>query len=406
MERGIEELYKKFAMNILVAAYKFGTEEEIGAHLGTYHYFIEKMRRTVKRGHRVVVVAPWLSLMRRGSTGFDGIEIVRYWPPLAAQWWLRPLSPIVRALYIRQTQRMVLKTVTDIRADVVYVWQARETGHAVAQIKDKLPCPFIFRQITAWKWHFERGLRDVRTHKAYARAIYRLADKVVFLSEAAVREAEEFGFDRSKAEVLGVAIDEDLFKPMNVSAEEVGFKRAPTILFIGRVNFAEKGIGVLLEAMPPVKEKIPDVNLAIIGGGEMERVQGLVKTLGIERYVQALGKKPFHELPKFINASEVFVTPSLWMEAFGQVTIEAMACGVPVVTSDAGASPEINIDGETGIVVPTGDIKALAQAIVRLLSDQALREKMGEAARKRVERQYTYEVMVGKFLNIVESTKV
>ena len=420
-------------MNIVVTAYKFGTEEEIGAHLGTYHYFIEKMRRVAARGHRVVVVAPWLRLTHRGSKAVDGIELRRYWPPMLPQWWLWPLNRIIRWLYTKQTQRQVLSAVKEIDADIVYVWQARETGYAVAQIKQFLPCPFIFRQITAWKWHFERlpadvfeklgwykffkrlritplidpllaFLLDTTAHKKFAKVIYEQADRVVLLSRAAAREAEEYGLDRSKAEVLGVAIEDDIFKPMQVDKRELGLKPGPAILFIGRINFAEKGIGVILEAMPRIIEKIPDAQLVIIGGGEIERVHSLIRSLSIERNVQVLGKKPFQELPKFINASDALVTPSLWMEAFGQVTIEAMACGVPVATSDAGASPEINIDGETGLVVPAGDSRKLAQALVRILVDSPLRKKMGEAARKRVEEHYTYSVMVPQFLRIVEKT--
>jgi glycosyltransferase involved in cell wall biosynthesis len=406
--------------------------------LGTYHYFIEKMRRAVRLGHRIFVVCPWLTFGHKGSSEVDGVEVVRTWPPMLNVVWAWPFNRIVRRWYQWQTQRAVRALVRRARIDVVYVWQARETGYAIARIKNELGAPFIFRQITAWKWHFDRpvsevfgkkqwykwakrggvaaaldavlaALLDRETQKAYARAIYEHADRVVLLSKAAVREAVEFGLDPLKAEVLGVAIEQDLFQPLprprSDMRRELGIPNAPTVLFIGRINFAEKGVGVLLEAFALVQKAIPAAQLVIVGGGEIARAEHEIMSLGIGAKVRLAGKKQFDDLPKYISSADVFAVPSLWMEAFGQVTIEAMSCGIPVVTSDAGASPEINIDGETGFVTPAGDAQALASAIKKLLQDENLRKRMGEAARKRVLENYTYDVMVNKFVKICEEVK-
>jgi len=97
--------------------------------------------------------------------------------------------------------------------------------------------------------------------------------------------------------------------------------------------------------------------------------------------------------------------PSVWLETFGQVTIEAMACGVPVVTFDAGASPDINISGQTGLVVPAKNSPALAEAIIKILSDDNLRLNYGQAARERVLANYTYEVVINKLITIINRAK-
>ncbi len=424
-------------MHICVVAYKFGTEDEIGSHLGTYHYFIEKMRRVAGKGHQVIVVCPWLKVWHRGSVRVGDVQIYRYWPPMIPQWWLWPLNRLVRKLYIIQTQRALSRVVARYTPDVVYVWQAREAGYAVSMIHDRLPCPFVFRQITAWKWHFNRHvseifkharwyqalsrfgisavldpflafLLDYSTQKKYVREIYRAADKVVLLSDAAVKDAEEIGLDRKKAEVIGVAIEEDVFAPMlhkESLRKELNLEEKNTILFIGRINFAEKGVGILLEAMARVVARVPHSQLVLIGGGEIERAQLLCHKLGIAEHVRILGKRPFSVLAKYINTSDVFTTPSLWMEAFGQVTIEAMSCGVPVVTSDAGASPEINIDHETGFVVPAGNSEKLAHALLLLIQNVALRKQYGMQARERVLKNYTYDVMVQKFITLVSQVR-
>lgn len=427
-------------MRILIAAYKFGTEKEIGEHLGTYHYFIEKMRRVASRGHEVHVACPWLTFTKRGSTKFDGLAIHRYWPPLLNAVWAWPLNRLMRRWYMRQTQRKVLHLAKKLKCDIVYVWQARETGYALCRIKELLGVPLLFRQITAWRWHFERTVADIfksrRWYKIlqkaglshlidpvlhylldlgvqvhYARTIYKNADKVVLLSNAAVDEAVSLGLDRTKAEIIGVAIEEEIFKPLGVEKKalrvKLGLNGDKIVCFIGRMNFAEKGIGWLLFAMPAVIQSAPNTALAVIGGGgEIERVKRMCRELHIEPSVQLVGKKPLNELVSYLNASDVFVVPSLWMEAFGQVTIEAMSCGVPVVTSDAGASPEINKDGETGYVVHAQDTQALAGAIIALLNDENLRRRFGQAARQRVLENYTYEVMVRKFLDICVKAEI
>ncbi|MFA6215763.1 MAG: glycosyltransferase family 4 protein [Patescibacteria group bacterium] len=423
-----------YRVKLCVVAYKFGNEKEIGEHLGTYHYFIEKMRTLAKKGVEVYVVCPWLSFTKKGSTDFDGIKIVRYYPPLLNVIWAWPINRLVRLVYFKSTQRVVLKTVKKEKIDLVYIWQARETGYAICQIKERLGVPVYFRQITAWHWHFARSVAEIfgknswyqkikkfgwqkladkileflldnQSQKKFAEVIYKKADKIIFLSQAAIKEGEELGLDKNKAVDLGIAIEEDLFKPLNQKEslrKELGIRGSKVILFIGRINFAEKGIGYLLESLPEVIKTMPDVNLVIIGGGENEKMFRSIEELKIKNNVQPIGKKPFTDLVKYINAADVFVTPSVWMEAFGQVTIEAMACGVPVVTTDAGASPEINLDSQTGLVVPIKNSAKLAEGIIKILRDSNLQRQLGENARQRVLDNYTYDVIINKFLEIIK----
>lgn len=383
-------------MRILVVAYKFGTEQEIGEHLGTYHYFIETLRRMVAQGHEVTVAAPWLSFARRGSVNVDGIQIRRCYPPLFNRPKSLLLNWILRAFYIMAASRQVLDLDRKEQWDAICVWQARETGYAIAKVASKLRAPFIFRQITAWQWHFERMKLDRKAQEKFARTIYDKAKSIIFVSRAAAEAERVLGLPGEKIRTLGVAIETDLFKPEDKN------KKGKVILFIGRINFEEKGIGYLLDAMPEVLKEAPEATLVIVGGGgESDRMFRQIKSLGIENSVRVVGKKPFSELPDYLNTSDVMVVPSVWLEAFGQVTIEAMACGVPVVTSDIGGSAEINIDGETGFVVPRADSRALARAVVKILRDPQLRQTLGRNARKRVEENYSYEVLVNKFLEII-----
>lgn len=387
-------------MKIGVVAYKFGTEQEIGEHLGTYHYFIETLRRIASLGHEVYVVAPWLSFSKKGSTEVGKVKVLRYFPPLFNRPKLGVINSFLRGWYINATGREVFKLDKAQDLDVICVWQARETGYAVAKIADKLKSPFVFRQITAWNWHFERMKRDRPAQEKFAKIIYDKAKQVIFVSRAAADAEKSLGLPEQKIRTMGVAIETDKFRPNGAS------KNGNNILFIGRINYVEKGVGYLLDAMPIVLREIPGAKLTIVGGnGEWDRMANQIKDLGIENAVELAGKQPFEKLPEYLNSADVMVVPSVWLEAFGQVTVEAMACAVPVVTSDIGGSTEINVDGQTGFIVPKADANALAEAIMKILKDSELRNRLGQAARKRVEENYSYEVLTEKFLNLIEEAK-
>lgn len=394
-------------MKICVVAYKFGTEVELGEHLGSYHYFIEKMRTLVRLGHQVFVIAPWLEFHRRGSADVSGVKVLRYYPPLFNRPKLFFFNKLLRVWYIKATQATVLELDREVNLDAVYVWQARETGYAVARIAHLLRAPFIFRQITAWEWHFQRSRFDRKAQMKFARAIYAKANTVVFVSKAASQEGLRAGLRADKIAIIGIGIETDLFRRVGKSREwreKLSVRGEKIILFIGRINFAEKGIGFLLSALPDIIKAVPGVNLVIIGGGgESERIRKLIESLAIGSHVQLVGQQSFARLPEYLNAADVLVVPSVWSEHFGQVTIEAMSAGVPVVTSDVGGLPEINLHGETGLVVPSANSGAIAEAVIRLLRDEQLQKQYGSAGRRRVQENYTYEVLVKKFLEIIKN---
>ncbi len=425
-------------MKICVIAYKFGTEKEIGEHLGTYHWFIEFNRRLVKAGHEIYVIAPWISWFRKGSQEVDGIKIIRYWPKFWYRFLAFPLNKISRFFYLTATKIKVLSVSKKIQPDIILVWQSRETGYAVAQIKDKLKAPVLFRQIGAWAWHLNRSVEEVynarlwyqkikkiglekilhylleylldkKNQKKYAQAIYNNFEKIIFVSQVATSEGLELGLDPQKIVVQPVTIETELFYPLadkEKLRQELGIKKNKILLFVGRLNFAEKGLGYLLEAVKIAKEKISDLNLVIIGGGgEEQRLFQTINQLHLENNTQCLGKKPFTDLVKYFNASDVFMMSSIWMETFGQVTIEAMACGIPVIGFKAGATPEINLDNLTGYNVESKNSELMAEAIIKIFADDQKRKLMGQAARQRVLENYTFAVLIKQFIDLSNQVK-
>lgn len=168
------------------------------------------------------------------------------------------------------------------------------------------------------------------------------------------------------------------------------------IVSVGRLIYY-KGFEYLIAAMKDI-----DGHLLIIGDGPLrQQLESQVERLGIQHKVTLLGEFQ-GDITAYFRAAEVFVLPSVARsEAFGIVQLEAMACGKPVVNTslDSGV-PWVSQDGVTGITVPPKDPAALADAINTLLDDEALRTKYGNAARQRVEKEFTQELMIARMLDL------
>src|SRR5204862_3217298 len=149
------------------------------------------------------------------------------------------------------------------------------------------------------------------------------------------------------------------------------------------------------DATPPLKIVLDHGSktkqLLIGDGPDRGECQALARELGIWQQTRFLGKQS--ELASVLSASDVFVIPS-GNESFGLAALEAMACGVPVVSSDIGGLPELNIDGETGYVVPVGDVDKLAERTMRLLTDTKLQRELGQNALRRACSEFTKERIV------------
>lgn len=167
----------------------------------------------------------------------------------------------------------------------------------------------------------------------------------------------------------------------------------PVILFVGRLRYY-KGLVFLIEAMPRI-----DAHLLIVGEGpEAENIRKTSRLFKVENRVTLLGSIPDSDLPACYYAADVFCLPShLRSEAYGIVQLEAMACGLPVVSCDIKTGvPFVNQNGETGLVVPPASPAKLTEAVNRLLGNETWRKQLGENARKRVLAEFNLSVMIEK----------
>ena len=234
----------------------------------------------------------------------------------------------------------------------------------------------ITRRYGLWRWY---SFLPVQLK------VCRQLDRIVTVSEASRRDLErEYGIRREKARVVGNGINLEVFGPL--PEVERSDNRLITTL---SADAPLKGFRYLMRAMPLLRRKRPDLTLTVIGTPR-ERTVAKVSEMGLDRAITFTGRVKAEEIARSYAQSAVSVVPSLY-EGFGFPAGEAMACRVPVVSTWAGALPEVvGPDGEAGLLVEPRNPRALAGAIEALLDSPERRKAMGEAGRKRVLSLFTW----------------
>ena len=257
-------------------------------------------------------------------------------------------------------------------------------------------------------WHHSDLLRPwwaPHTYGYVQRALYRRADCVVVTSPVAAAQSPLVGHARRVA-VIPLGIDLGRFRtlqPAGLAVHEAIRATAspPVILFVGRFVYY-KGLDVLINAMARCTG-----TLILVGDGPLDiELRAQVAALGIGSRVRFAGQVPDHDLPAYYHASDIFVLPSVARtEAYGLVQTEAMAAGVPVVSTNLHTGvPWVNQDGVTGLVVPPGEPDALAAALGALAANPALRRTLGDNGRRRAVTLFSRDRTIEAFRNLVETT--
>jgi rhamnosyl/mannosyltransferase len=334
----------------------------------------------LRRGCRVTYVVAAVR-GRGGVSDVDGVRVVR--APSLGTLFSQPVAPGLVAAARREP------------GDVVHLHHPNPLGDLAALAVGGRPLVVtqhsdVVRQRALWP------LYGPAVRRALARARC-----IVVASEpyrAVSRELERF---QDKVRVIPYGIDGARFDPRPGIAARAAELRAswdgsgggrPVVLALGRL-VGYKGFDVLLEAARGL-----DAAVVLAGGGPLERE---LKAAAGGNVVVA-GRVADEDLPAYYAACDVFCLPSVTIaEAFGIVLLEAMASGKPLVTTALRTGVTVvNRDGETGLVVPPRDAEALREALRTVLEDDARRARMGRAARRVFEREYTSRVMAERYLTV------
>jgi glycosyltransferase involved in cell wall biosynthesis len=215
-----------------------------------------------------------------------------------------------------------------------------------------------------------------------ARVVGRL-DGVTTVSESSRRDiGVHMGVPADRVEVIPVGIDPDEFRPGD------GPRDPDSILVVTSADVPLKGLVHLLEAVAKLRTERP-VRLTVVGtarpGGPAEAA---LDRLALRDAVRFTGSVPQAELIELMQRAAVVAIPSLY-EGFSLPAVEAMACATPLVTTDAGALPEV-VGSEAGLRVQAGDVGELTSALQLVLDSPSLAEQLGQAGRRRVLDRYTW----------------
>lgn len=228
------------------------------------------------------------------------------------------------------------------------------------------------------------------------RAAQGCADRITALSDVDLDQQLALGLSAaSKYMVVRNGIDCDRFAGPRPRLAEGG----PIIGAVGRFS-EEKGHRYLLEAMGILHRQLPSVRLVLVGYGVLEgELRGRVSALGLEGVVTFAGERDSAEV---LGGFDVFVQPSLY-ESQGLAILEAMAAGIPVAASDVGGVRDVVRHGETGLLVPPADPRALATAIFQLVTDLDRSRRFAEEAGRRVRERYSLDTMLAAYAGLYRS---
>ncbi len=200
-------------------------------------------------------------------------------------------------------------------------------------------------------------------------------------------------------------VDSALFTPLPRDAElaaSLGLKSGGKVIASAVRLVAQKGLDTGIRAFALAKQKHPDLRYVIAGGGPKRgELEALARELGVAGDVVFAGEMDHNQLPRFYSLADLGLFPSQ-NEPLGIAVGEAMACGLPVVASRVGGIPEQVVEG-TGLLCPVRDVQAFAQALLELLGDGNLRDK-GLAARRQIERDFTWEQCVDRIVSGMDLT--
>lgn len=326
-----------------------------------------------KRGHDVKLACPAGSLLGEKARA-EGIEVFE--------------APMKREADFHSMYSLY-KFIKKERFDVVNV--QRPKVHTLAQVASYFADVPVF-VVT------RRVLFPIKS-RISAKVKYQFGvSKIIAVSEGIKRVLTESGIDEGKIVTIYSGTDLERFNPETLDGMRIRkeFDIPDDAQVVGMIaNYSDyRGHNYFGEAVPLILKEVPNACFIIAGRDTTsEKLTGQAESLGVARNIRFAGFRS--DVPELLSAMDISVNSSL-SEGLAGALRESLAMGVPVVATNVGGNPELVKDGINGLLVPPGDPESLASAIVKLLKDRDLREKMGEAGMEYVVKNLTVEAMVDK----------
>jgi colanic acid/amylovoran biosynthesis glycosyltransferase len=276
-------------------------------------------------------------------------------------------------------------------------------GYAAMQLAEQLGVPLVTALHGYDVTISDEAMSRTRLGRAYLQGrstLQRTGALFLSCSDYVRARGLEMGYPADRTIVHSIGVDVERFKPPGVL-----WPREKSVLFVGRL-VEKKGCGSLIEAMVGVQRRYPAAELVVIGGGPL-RADYEARAIALGVRCRFLGVQPTAVVRDRMSRASVFCVPSVVAasgdaEGFGMVFIEAQAMGLPVVSTFSGGIPEAVKNGETGLLVAEGDSAALAEAILRLMQDEALWQQYSLAGRGNVVNHFNLAQQTGRLENLFE----
>ncbi len=358
-------------------------------HLGGVEsHVLELSKQLIERGHDVIVVTTKLEGTEKREK-VEGVPVKRV-EPMTIQ-YSTPVVPEVR------------KVLLDMDYDLLHSHSPPPImsffGVRCANRKD---VPFILT------YHCDLELQNI-----FGPLMVQLYERTfgtytVSKSDRIVTTTNSYGATsravwHEEADIIPNAVDSSRFNPDN-SGEEIRKKHDlgddKVVMYVGRIVY-HKGLEYFVESAKYLGD---DTKYILVGEGDfMPELKKIVKRESLENKVIFAGRVTNEELPKYYAATDVFVLPSVSrLEAFGIVTMEAMASGVPVVVSDIPGVREVITEGRHGLLAEPMNSKDIAGKVRTILENPDLAQRMGKMGRKRIEEKFTWEKVAEEIEEVYE----
>jgi glycosyltransferase involved in cell wall biosynthesis len=248
--------------------------------------------------------------------------------------------------------------------------------------------PTFLKKLKVRRWYAFLGMQ---------KKVSRRLPRIITVSECSRKDiSRDFGISINNFRVVPNGINTDYFYPLP------GVKRPDNQLLVtSSADTPLKGLRYLLEAVASILKK-REIHLTVIGAPKKEGViERLARELQLNGAVRFTGRIEYEDFARYYAETTMAVIPSLY-EGFGMPAGEAMACGVPVISTSGGALPEVV--GDAGVIVPPGDKEALEKAICYLLDHPEKRWQLGRAGLRRVEGSFTWQHAAQKTVDVYRET--
>lgn len=239
--------------------------------------------------------------------------------------------------------------------------------------------------------------------------IFKKCDAIIAVSDEVTRSTQKWYFvSKGKIHTVYNGVETDLFRPDQGQREHIrkvfGISNEERLLLFLSFVTKQKGLHLLIKALPIILKSNNQVKLMVAGEGNyLTEARQLVRQLGLERYVVFTGHIPREDVPHYINASDMFILPTLRQEGMPFSLLEAMACQKPVIASRIGGIPSVINDRKDGILVNPGNVNEIAEKTIYLLENSHVANEIAKNAREKAVKQFGLNKMIEETIKVFET---